>query len=354
MGDDNWIHLEKFISPQTVLCLVDALVELIKHQKQPFSVVLHGGEPLLLGAARLDFILENLRRVLNYEYPISIQTNGVLISEEILNVCSKHYTSIAVSIDGPREVHDKFRVTHSELGTYEDVMKGIERLRQHSDSTFLNAGLLAVIDPQSDPLSVYSFFKEINAPSVDFLYRDGNHSKLPYGKNAIASIEYGEWMVKLLDIYLSDENPIPIRVLDDMLKVMLGGAVTKEGLGLTDFGIVIVDTDGTLMKNDTLKSSFNGADKFDQPRNIKEHSLIDFLRSSEFAEYKEMQRPINSKCRQCSVLNLCGGGMILHRWQNDSGFDNPSVYCADQLHLIQHMKNSLSKLTVDHARITSN
>ena len=96
-----------------------------------------------------------------------------------------------------------------------------------------------------------------------------------------------------------------------MLKVLLGGVVSKEGLGITDFAIVIIDTDGTIMKNDTLKSTFNGADKFSQNFNIKDVSLFDFLISKEFIEYCKMQRPTNSKCLSCAELNICGGGMIL-------------------------------------------
>ena len=152
-------------------------------------------------------------------------------------------------------------------------------------------------------------------------------------------------MSGLLEIYLNDPEPIPIRVLDDMLKALLGGIVSKEGLGVTDFGIVIIDTDGTIMKNDTLKSSFNGADKFEKSTNIKQKESLDFLNSDEFDNYRKMQKPTNSKCLNCSKLNICGGGMILHRWKEENGFDNPSVYCADQLHLIQNMEESIARFS---------
>jgi uncharacterized protein len=133
-------------------------------------------------------------------------------------------------------------------------------------------------------------------------------------------------------------------VLDDMMKVILGGMVTKEGVGVTDFGIVIVDTDGTIMKNDTLKSSYNGADKFGDAANIKEVCLVDFVQSKEFMAYREGQRPTCASCRNCPELEVCGGGMMLHRWSGKNGFDNPSVYCADQLYLIGQMRRMVSEL----------
>ncbi len=346
MGDTNWSRMEKFISKETVDAIADSLKLLSYTQSTPFSIVLHGGEPLLLGEERLTYLLSTIRKLLSDKYSISIQTNGVLISNSILDICSKYQTSVAVSIDGPKHVHDKLRVNHKGEGTFEEVIKGLNELKSHPDSSFLNAGLLAVIDPTSNPEEVYYFFKQLTPPSVDFLYRDGNHTRLPEGKSAINTTEYGEWKSKLLEVYLSDPNPMPIRVLDDMLKVLLGGIVTKEGLGLTDFGIVIIDTDGTVMKNDTLKSSFDGADKFSNPINIKNANLMEFLNSVEFDEYRRMQRPSNPKCLNCIELNVCGGGMILHRWQNENGFDNPSVYCSDQLYLINNMRKAISQMLV--------
>lgn len=344
MGDDNWSRMSKFMDEETIAAICNSLSQISLRQHKPFSVVLHGGEPLLLGKRKLFELLQSLREVLADTYPISIQTNGILISDEILDICSKFKTSVAVSIDGPEHVHDRFRVGHAKEGTFAKVMEGIRLLSDHPDSSFLNAGLLAVIDPNSDPTEVYQFFKTLPSPSVDFLYRDGNFDKLPMGKTSIFSVEYGDWMVRLLDEYLSDTSPLPIRILDDMMKVLLGGTGSKEGMGLTDFGILIIDTDGTVMKNDTLKSSYNGADKFENKLNIKDGSLIQFIKSDEYLRYKKMQRPTHPNCTNCPNLNVCGGGMILHRWSKENQFDNPSIYCSDQIYLIEALQNRISNL----------
>lgn len=349
MGDDNWKNLTKFISQETTEALCESLSEFVTKQKKKFSVVLHGGEPFLLGEKKLFQLFQQLRDVLPLDYPISIQTNGILITNDLLDICSKFNVSIAVSIDGPEEIHDKFRVTHKDSGTFAEVLKGYRILADHPNADFLNAGLLAVIDPLSNAEDVYSFFKKLAAPSVDFLYKDGNHSKLPLNKSSINSTEYGEWMTDLMDVYLNDSNPLQIRVLDDMLKVLLGGTVSKEGSGMTNFAIVIIDTDGTIMKNDTLKSAYNGADKFAKKTNIKDVKLYDFLNSDEFISYCNMQRPTHPSCLNCAELQICGGGMILNRWSNERHFDNPSVYCSDQLHLIRKMRNEVAKFLISNA-----
>jgi uncharacterized protein len=346
MGDSGWASMPSQISDETIAAAAQALSNLSLAQQRPFAVVLHGGEPLLLGEVKLARLLAALRNALPDKYPLSIQTNGILITDKTLNLCSENRTSLSVSIDGPRHVHDRNRVGHSGRGTYDEVIRGIKWLSEHRDADFLFAGLLAVIDPTSAPDEVYGFFKGLNTPSVDFLYRDGNHTNLPQGKASLQSTEYGLWLSKLLDIYLADPNPPRIRLLDDLIKLVLGGSGIKEGVGITDFGIAIIDTDGTVTKNDTLKSSFNGADRFTQKWSVHKHKFTEILSSQEFTDYHTLQRPSSEVCQSCPELAVCGGGMTLHRWRDDNGYDNPSVYCADQMLLIRHIREQLSNLRV--------
>ncbi len=341
MGDDSWADMPNFISQDTIKSVSKELKELCINQQRSFAIVLHGGEPLLLGARRLEALLHSLRSAIPEHYCISIQTNGMLISDKILELCSKYKTSISISLDGPETIHNANRVGHHGENTFHRVKAGIEKLKSHPDSEFLFAGLLAVINPHSNPHDIYNFFKSVGTSSVDFLYRDGNHDKLPFGKTSFNSTEYGKWLVSLLEIYLADQTPIKIRILDDIIRLALGGIGIKEGVGITDFGIAVIDTDGTVTKNDTLKSSHKGADRFVEKWNINIHRLIDIFSSNEFANAHELQRPTSSICQTCSELQICGGGMPLHRWKTGTNYANPSIYCNDQLHIINKVKTIL-------------
>jgi uncharacterized protein len=156
MGDTSWAGMPKQMSSETMVVVAKALGELAYAQHRRFAVVLHGGEPLMLGPAKLDFLLIALCQALPVDYPCSIQTNGMLITEEILDVCAKHRTSLGISIEGPRHVHDRYRVDHTGAGTYDKVLEGVTRLRNHWNDDFLYAGILAVIDPTSNPHEVYN------------------------------------------------------------------------------------------------------------------------------------------------------------------------------------------------------
>lgn len=336
------------ISRETINALSNAIKIFAAQQSEPFATVLHGGEPLMMGARRLEFLLVALRDSLPSNYPISMQTNGMLLTQEIADICSRYRVSVSVSIDGPKPVNDRFRVGKKGESTHDSVIAGIEVLRRHPDAGFLYAGLLSVIDPACDPKDVYDYLKELGAPSIDFLYRDGNHSNMPYGKESFESVEYGDWMGRLLEIYLADPCPPRVRFLDDIIKLSLGGHGIKEGIGETEYGIAIIETDGTISKNDTLKSSFNGADKFTEAWSVQASNLADVFRSVEFKRYHDLQRPTSNACKSCPYLRVCGGGMPLHRWKSGAEYDNPSVYCNDQKALISkvatHLQNEGLKI----------
>jgi uncharacterized protein len=338
MGDDAWRSQPKRMAERVERAAVAELGALSRAQERPFSVVLHGGEPLLLGPERLNRLFSSLRVALSPQHGIHLQTNGVLLSNRILDICGEFDVGISISLDGPSELNDRNRVSRNGRGSHSRVLDAVRRIRSHPSARRLFSGLLAVVDPTSNPREVYRFFKEIGTPSIDFLYRDGNHDNLPYGKKSFASDEYGQWMSALLDLYLSDTEPPRIRLLDDMLKLLLGGMARKEGIGISDYGIVIIDTDGSIRKNDTLKSAGRSADRFTSNWSILEDQLAEVVELPEFKEYHASQRPTAAVCRSCPEFAVCGGGMLVHRWSNHNGFDNPSVFCKDQRLLIGRMR----------------
>jgi uncharacterized protein len=343
LGDDGWRSQPKRMHVDVESAAVRQLAELSRSQDRGFSIVLHGGEPLLIGLKRLSGLFERIRNALPKTCGIHVQTNGVLLTTEIIDACAAFDVGISVSLDGPASVHDTFRVDKNGQPSHHRVVSAIERLLDHRDGKRLFSGVLAVVDPRTNPIAVYEYLKSTGAPSIDFLYRDGNNSQLPFGKSHQTSTEYGEWMSRLLAVYVLDRSPPRVRLLDDMLKLLLGGASVKEGVGLTNFGILVIETDGTINKNDTLKSAFGAADRFNVNWSILSDSLIAVVRSEEFERYHDAQRPTSLTCKSCPDLGVCGGGMPAHRWSDDARFDNPSVFCADQRLLIAKMRHWIAR-----------
>lgn len=348
MGDESWRTLPKRMASDTQALVAAELGALMRAQGRPFSIVLHGGEPLLLGLLRLESLFNALRGALGEACGISIQTNGVLITDAVLDLCVRFDVTLSVSLDGPPAVHDRFRVDLRQRSTHAKVLAGLKRLMVHPAAGRLFSGVLCVVDPTSDPEEVYAYFKALRVPSVDFLYRDGNHTGLPFGKASADSSEYGAWMCRILDLYVADPTPFRSRLLDDMMRLLLGGAGVKEGVGLTDYGILVVDTDGAVKKNDTLKSSPLG-DGFDATWALGRNALADIAASPEFRIYHLAQRPSSPICQGCPNLKVCGGGMVTHRFKEGAGYDNPTVFCADQKLLIARMEALLAPYLKERA-----
>ena len=350
--DSTWRLQPKRMHREVAAALRDRLFAQAEGQKAGFAIVLHGGEPLLLSFNELAALLRGLRARLSPEYhPISIQTNGTLLSTKLLDLFAETRTSVSVSIDGPPEANDLARLDHRGESTYSATMRGIRLLASHPESEFLFAGTLSVIQPAVDPVLVYQFLKALGTPSMDFLLQDGNHDRLPPGKAHFDSTEYGQWLVRLLDLYLADPSPVPIRVIDDIIKLCLGGASRKEGHGKDRHGILIVETNGEIRKNDTLRASFEGADRFGSRWNVTTTSLSRVLSSQEYIAYSGMQVPASDRCRNCNLLDICGGGMPLYRWSADRGYANPSVYCQDHALFIRHAITRMHELGLNDSLV---
>lgn len=349
MGDHSWRSQPKLMSEQIAARVAASIGAQYRRQQTPFSVVLHGGEPLMLGPERLDNLCGMLRAELPHPCGIHVQTNGVLLSDAIIDVLVAYDVGISISIDGPASVHDRFRTDHAQAGSHTRVAAGIARLTGRSDALPLFAGVLAVIDPTSDPAQVYAALKATGAPSLDFLVRDGNWDQLPFGKAGPSSIEYGGWLSRLLALYLADPAPPRIRILDDMMRLLMGGLSQKEGIGNTDYGILVIEPDGRIDKNDTLKVAHPGADRFERRWSILDDPLEEFLESQAFDQYYRQQRTLADQCHACPDLGICGGGMVAHRWSAAAGFDNPTVFCADQRHLIAEMRGVLARMAAQAA-----
>ncbi len=343
MADGGWRRQPKLMSPATVTVLAQQMASLAFHQGSGFELVFHGGEPLLVGPDRFAAACGELRAALPPSVTIGLQTNGLLLSDRVVASCVENGVTVSVSIDGTAASHDRHRPDRRGRASHAAVLAGIDRLRSHPGGAALFTGVLAVIDLSSDPVETYEALKSLGAGGMDLLFRDGNHDALPPGKSGPLSTEYGEWLATLLDHYLADPSPVPVRVLDEMLRVLLAHGRSIPGRPAREAGLLVVETDGSLAKNDTLKAALDGADRFESPFSLHTHDVKDVIASREFADYVGAQPPGCGACLACPDYGPCGGGMPAHRWGAGRGFDNPSVFCADQRYLIAAIRGHLAR-----------
>ena len=108
----------------------------------------------------------------------------------------------------------------------------------------------------------------------------------------------------------TDPDPPRIRILDDFGRILLGGASVKEGCGQRQYGIAVIDTDGTVTKNDTLKSTYEGADRFEKRLVCLQGRLSELASSPEFVEYA------NFSIQQVPFANACS--LLSRLWRGNA------------------------------------
>jgi uncharacterized protein len=126
-----------------------------------------GGEPTLLG---LDFF----RKVIEYQRPFmnqkkiinSLQTNGTLLNDEWCRFLKKHKFLVGISLDGPKEIHDRYRRDRGGRGTFNKVMRGLKLLQKHG----VEYNVMATVAKETayKPLEVYRFFKDQGVEFIQF------------------------------------------------------------------------------------------------------------------------------------------------------------------------------------------
>ena len=129
-----------------------------------------GGEPTLMG---LDFYrraieLQNKYRKPGMSFENTIQTNGILLDDNWCAFLKENNFLVGLSLDGPRKLHDAFRIDKNGQGSFDRVTAGLKNLQKHGVEYNILATVHAV--NSNYPLDVYRFFKdEIQAKYIQFI-----------------------------------------------------------------------------------------------------------------------------------------------------------------------------------------
>ena len=309
------------------------------HSLPGVQIILHGGEPLLAGPARLRRIITTLRAALDSvcDLDLRIHTNGVLLNERFCTLFSEHQVKVGISIDGDRGANDRHRRYADGRSSYDQVIRAIGLLGSGRFRD-LYAGLLCTIDVANDPLAVYESLMDLRPPRIDFLLPHATWDHPP-ARAAATDAEYAQWLIAIFDRWLADGCPSRIRTFDSILSTLRGGESYTEALGLDPAGLVVIETDGSYEQVDSLKAAFDGAPE--TGTDVFGHSLDAVAAHPGIQARQQGAAGLCQTCQQCPVVASCGGGLYPHRYRTANGFDNPSVYCADLLALISHISSRL-------------
>jgi uncharacterized protein len=346
-ADQSWRGQPRQMSPETVAAVAARAAAHTRRWGLPaVEFVLHGGEPLLLGPARLAEILAVLSAAdwgTGVRVSYALQTNGLLLRATVLEVLRDRGVSVAVSLDGDRAANDRHRRYANGRSSYVETRSGIALLRTERYRA-LFSGLLCTVDVRNDPAATVRAVLAESPPAIDFLLPHATWALPPPGRTGGTGTEYGAWLAAAFDEWYAVRPAGPrVRLFEEILALVLGGQSRSESVGTSPAAMVVVETDGSIQQVDALKVAYQGAPE--TGLNVRDDTFDDALR-----ELGETHRPpprteVSPLCRRCPEFEVCGGGQVTHRYRPENGFDNPSVYCEDLKLLIGHIRRrALSEL----------
>jgi uncharacterized protein len=332
------------MSKDIVDCAVKRIAEHAHRHHIPFiTVIFHGGEPLLAGADLIGYAATAIRTAVpaTTRVNLNIQTNGVLLTEQWLDLFTRYDIRVGVSLDGGAEDNDRHRVLRNGKGSYEAVSRAL-RLLGEERHRHRYSGILCTVDLRNDPLDVYRNLLAFRPPRLDFLLPHGNWTSPPPGRRPdSAETPYADWLLPIFaEWFRTTPQRVSVRLFESLIDLILGGRSGSEAVGLSAADLVTIETDGAIEYGDALKTTAEGMAA--TGLHVRSASFDDVLALPAFRSRQLGLAGLSAICRGCRLVHVCGGGLDAHRYRTENGFDNPSVYCPDLTALIDHVRDCVT------------
>jgi uncharacterized protein len=275
-----------------------------------------GGEPTLMG---LNFFRKAIEFQSKYARPgmrveNAFQTNGTLLDDDWCIFFKENDFLVGISLDGPPELHNRYRKDKGGADTFNDVLRGLALLKKHE----VDINILCTVHAANaeHPLEVYRYFRDtLGAKFIQFIpiverdnktgFQTGNKIK----NHSVTCKKYGAFLTTIFDEWVSnDVGTVFVQIFDEALGKWFGSpgglCVFEETCGL---GLAI-EHNGDLFS----------CDHFVEPKhklgNIIETDLIDMVTShKQFASGMQKRDLLPQFCLDCEVRFVCNGGCPKNR-----------------------------------------
>lgn len=304
-----------------------------------------GGEPTLMG---LDFFKRAVAYQQQYRKPgtrihNAFQTNGVLLDDDWCHFFREHDFLIGLSVDGPEELHDRFRVDKGGNPTHHKVMHAAELLKKHrveyNTLTTVHAGNV------EHPVEVYRFLRDDMGSRfhqfIPIVERDNDTGYQEGDKvtnRSLTGEQFGDFLCAIFDEWVRrDVGRVFVQIFDVALAAWTGN---RPGL------CVFEETCGSALAMEHNGDLFS-CDHFVEPNyrlgNIQEIPLVDMVTSPQQIQFGLDKRDTLPKyCRECEVRFVCNGGCPKDRFiQTPDGEEGLNYLCAGFKQFFTHINRPM-------------
>lgn len=275
-----------------------------------------GGEPTLMG---LDFY----KRAIHYQNIYSrpgmrifntIQTNGTTLDDEWSKFFKENKFLVGLSLDGPRELHNTYRMDKIGKGSFDRVMEGLILLKKYE----VKFNILTCVNAENvlHPIDVYRFLRdEIGTQFIQFIpivkrdNKDGFQSGNKITNCSVDGKQYGEFLIKVFDEWIQkDVGKIFVQIFDVALGVWYGQPASLCIFSKVCGKALAMEHNGDLYS----------CDHFVEPKyllgNILKSNLEQLISSNHQLEFGQNKlKKLPKYCRECDVRFICNGGCKKYR-----------------------------------------
>ncbi|MGI9641950.1 MAG: anaerobic sulfatase maturase [Acidimicrobiia bacterium] len=315
------------------------------HQVPQVTVAWQGGEPTLMG---VDFYRRVIELEKRYRKPgmtflNTMQTNGTLLNDEWCEFLAEHDFLVGISIDGPRELHDTYRVTKKGEGTFDKVMRGLRLLQKHGVEYNL---LTTVNGTNADyPLEVYRFLRDDAGtswmqfiPVVERVDEAGNPDEL-HGNHvterSVGPEQFGQFLSTIFDEWIrNDVGEVFVQTFE---------ATVRNFADIGQSGMCVFnETCGTglaLEHNGDLYSCDHFVNPENLVGNIKDASIAELVSTEQQYEFgQDKLTGLPQYCLDCDVRFACHGECPKNRFTlTPDGEPGLNYLCAGFKQFFHHV-----------------
>jgi len=339
-------YLEKCrLYPETVKHRMpdDVLEQMIKGYMatpQPmYSIGWQGGEPTLMGVDFFKKVIEFQQRYGQRGARVGngLQTNATLITDEMAELFGEYHFLLGCSLDGPSEIHDRYRLDAGGKPSHANVLQGLQTLERHNVE--FNILVLVSQSNVSRAREVYRYLRDTGylyhqyIPCVEF---DEAGNLLPF---AITGEEWGEFLCELFDEwYQQDTQTVSIRHFDSILCKMVDGVNNVCVMGDNCCQYLVVEHNGDIYPCDFF------VEESLKIGNVMDISWEEALISPIYREFGAQKAQWNNACDVCDFLALCGGDCLKHRLYANNPPQTLGWLCAGWKRFLRYTQKRFDKL----------
>jgi uncharacterized protein len=332
---------KKELYPGSTFRMSDSILEsyicqYIEAQKVPLATIAwQGGEPTLMG---LDFFKKAMDLVRKYRRPgmiihNTLQTNGTLIDGEWCRFFRQNNFLVGLSLDGPQEVHDAYRVDKSGKPTFDKVMRAAKLLRKHK----VDFNILTTVHAANgdQPLEVYRFLRDdVRAEFIQFIPIVERDETGRVAEWSVKPDQYGRFLSSVFDEWVrKDVGRIFVQIFDASLAAWAGAFQSI---------CILSNTCGTalaLEHNGDLYSCDHFVDRDHLLGNIKREGLAKLASSGKQRRFGQNKLDSLPKyCLKCEVRFVCNGECPKNRFmKTPEGEPGLNYLCAGYREFFRHI-----------------